>query len=133
VLLTSLCAFQVQVYSLSLIFYLWNKPHYRNGTFQDDMVRPLFYICSMSTCALSLANWIQCTCKSLTAALCSCHALCTFKKQVKNLRNVAIPGTGVPLSLMCILKVLDTSDTHASAHVRPSLQCSASKRITLLC
>eukprot|EP00953_Heterococcus_sp_UTEX-ZZ885_P026190 14165-Heterococcus_DN1.PRE.5 len=51
---------KVQVYSLSLIFYLWNKPHYRNGTFQDDMV--------------------------------------------KNLRNVAIPGTGVPLSLMCILK-----------------------------
>ncbi|CAM9771393.1 unnamed protein product [Chrysoparadoxa australica] len=48
---------KVQCYSLALIFYLWSKPHYRNGTFQDDMI--------------------------------------------KNLRNVAIPGTGIPLSLFC--------------------------------
>jgi len=42
------------LYFLSLILYLWNKPHYRFGTFEEDMI--------------------------------------------KNLRNVALPGTGVPLS-----------------------------------
>lgn len=46
-----------QLYSLTLIMHLWSKPHYRNGTFQDDMI--------------------------------------------KNLRNVAVPGTGIPLSLFC--------------------------------
>jgi hypothetical protein len=51
---------RVQVYSLALIFELWDKPHYRNGSFQEDMI--------------------------------------------KNLRNVAIPGTGVPLSLFCYYK-----------------------------
>jgi len=49
-----------QLYSLTLIMELWSKPHYRNGTFQDDMI--------------------------------------------KNLRNVAVPGTGVPLSLLCYFK-----------------------------
>lgn len=48
---------RVQVYSLALIFRLWSLPHYRSGTFQNDMV--------------------------------------------KNLRNVAIPGTGIPLSILC--------------------------------
>lgn len=52
---------RVQVYSLTLIAYLWHKPHYRSGTFSCDMR--------------------------------------------KNLRNVAIPGTGVPLSLLCYFKV----------------------------
>lgn len=47
---------RVQLFSISLIFTLWDLPHYRNGTFQQDMV--------------------------------------------KNLRDVAIPGTGVPLSLV---------------------------------
>jgi len=51
---------QVQLYSLSLIFEIWGQPHYRNGTFQDDMV--------------------------------------------KNLRNVAIPRTGIPLSSFCYCK-----------------------------
>lgn len=46
----------VHVFSLALIFRLWDRPHYRNGTFQQDMA--------------------------------------------KNLRNVAVPGTGVPLSLL---------------------------------
>merc|ERR1719207_112612 len=45
---------KVHLYSLALIFEIWGQPHYRNGTFQEDMV--------------------------------------------KNLRNVAIPGTGIPLS-----------------------------------
>lgn len=48
------------VYSLATIFYLWDRPHYRNGTFQEDML--------------------------------------------KNLRDVAIPGTGVPLSLVAMFK-----------------------------
>jgi len=51
---------RVQLYSLCLVFYLWNLPHYRAGTFQQDMKT--------------------------------------------NLRNVAIPGTGVPLSWMCLFK-----------------------------
>jgi len=49
------------LYSLSLIFYLWDRPHYRNGTFQDDMS--------------------------------------------KNLRDVAIPGTGMPLSIVSATKI----------------------------
>lgn len=47
-------------YSLALIMELWNKPHYRNGTFADDMV--------------------------------------------KNLRNVAVPGTGIALSWFCYFR-----------------------------
>jgi len=53
---------RVHVFSLALIMTLWDKPHYRNGTFQDDM-----------------------------------H---------KNLRNVAVPGTGVPLSVLCYSKII---------------------------
>ena len=53
---------QCHVYSLSLIFFLWDKPHYRSGTFQNDML--------------------------------------------KNLRNVAIPGTGIPLSIFARYKFL---------------------------
>ncbi|CAM9106972.1 unnamed protein product [Choristocarpus tenellus] len=53
---------RVQCYSLALIFYLWSKPHYRSGSFREDMV--------------------------------------------KNLRNVAIPGTGVPLSVWCYFKLV---------------------------
>jgi hypothetical protein len=49
------------VYSLSLIFEIWDKPHYRNGTFQDDML--------------------------------------------KNLRDVAIPGTGIPLHLFSFFRI----------------------------
>lgn len=48
---------KVQVYSLSLIFDLWHKPHYRSRHFQQDML--------------------------------------------DNLRNVAVPGTGIPLSYLC--------------------------------
>jgi len=51
---------KAQTYSLALIFYLWSKPHYRSGTFANDMV--------------------------------------------KNLRNVAIPGTGIPLSIIARFK-----------------------------
>lgn len=46
---------RVQVYSLCLIPDLWARPHYRNGDFQEDML--------------------------------------------KNLRDVALPGTGLPLSV----------------------------------
>lgn len=46
---------KIHVYSISRIFVLWDEPHYRNDTFQQDLV--------------------------------------------KNLRNVAIPGTCIPLSI----------------------------------
>lgn len=52
---------RVQIFSLALIFRLWSKPHYRNPSFQVDLLR--------------------------------------------NLRNVAVPGTGVPLSLFCHSRV----------------------------
>jgi hypothetical protein len=51
---------RVHVYSLALIFFLWEKPHYRSGTFQNDMV--------------------------------------------KNLRDVAVPGTGLSLKWFCYYK-----------------------------
>jgi len=51
---------RVHIYSLALIFYLWDRPHYRNGTFQIDMV--------------------------------------------KNLRDVAVPGTGISLKWFCYFK-----------------------------
>jgi hypothetical protein len=53
---------RVYAYSLSLMFLLWDKPHYRNANFQEDLK--------------------------------------------KNLRNVAIPGTGVPLSVFAWHKYL---------------------------
>merc|ERR1712193_356629 len=52
---------KVHLYPLSLIFEIWGQPHYRNGTFQEDMI--------------------------------------------KNLRNVAIPRTGIPLSSFCHCKL----------------------------
>lgn len=52
---------KIHLYSLALVLHLWNKPHYRNGTFQEDMS--------------------------------------------KNLRNVAVPGTGVALSYFSRSKV----------------------------
>jgi len=52
---------KAHLYSLSLIFEIWGQPHYRNGTFQEDMI--------------------------------------------KNLRNVAIPRTGIPLSYFCYCKL----------------------------
>ena len=53
---------QCHLYSIALIFSIWDKPHYRAGTFQNDMI--------------------------------------------KNLRNVAVPGTGIPLSLFARSKLL---------------------------
>jgi len=50
------------IYSLALIFYLWDKPHYRKGSYSDDLL--------------------------------------------DNLRNVAIPGTGIPLSIFARGKIL---------------------------
>eukprot|EP00049_Salpingoeca_infusionum_P011412 m.198383 g.198383 ORF g.198383 m.198383 type:complete len:524 (+) comp14921_c3_seq2:451-2022(+) len=47
--------------SMGLVLQMWNQPHYRSGTFQQDMA--------------------------------------------KNLRNVALPGTGIPLSLLCRFRV----------------------------
>jgi hypothetical protein len=48
---------KVQIFSLSLVFKMWNKPHYRSRSYQQDMI--------------------------------------------DNLKNVAIPGTGIPLSVFC--------------------------------
>lgn len=53
---------KAQVYSLVTTLWMWNQPHYRTGSFQDDMKT--------------------------------------------NLRNVAIPGTGIPLSLLVSSKLL---------------------------
>eukprot|EP00475_Leptophrys_vorax_P025024 TRINITY_DN3485_c0_g1_i1.p1 TRINITY_DN3485_c0_g1~~TRINITY_DN3485_c0_g1_i1.p1 ORF type:complete len:482 (-),score=113.81 TRINITY_DN3485_c0_g1_i1:26-1432(-) len=53
---------KVYVFSLATMFTLWSKPHYRNPTFQIDLM--------------------------------------------KNLRNVAIPGTGLPLSVFAANKLL---------------------------
>lgn len=52
----------VQVYSLYLVLWMWDRDHYRAGSFQDDML--------------------------------------------KNLRNVAIPGTGIPLILLVRFKII---------------------------
>lgn len=46
----------VQIYSLSLIFKMWSKPHYRSQNYQQDMI--------------------------------------------DNLKNVAVPGTGIRLFLL---------------------------------
>jgi len=46
-----------QVYGLALCFLMWDLPHYRSRSYQQDML--------------------------------------------DNLRNVAVPGTGVPLSVFC--------------------------------
>ena len=56
---------KVYLHSLALIFFLWDKPHYRSGTFQNDMI--------------------------------------------KNLRNVAFPGTGVPLDWLCRSRLVFTA------------------------
>ena len=56
---------RIHCYSLATAFYLWNKPHYRKGSFREDLV--------------------------------------------DNLRNVAIPGTGVPLSLVVLSKLMAMS------------------------
>ena len=53
---------RARIFSMCLALRLWSEPHYRNGTFQDDMR--------------------------------------------KNLRNVAIPGTGLPLSLFAAHRAL---------------------------
>lgn len=53
---------RVQIYWLALSLRLWSYPHYRSGTFQNDLR--------------------------------------------KNLRNVAIPKTGVPLSLVCMSRLV---------------------------
>mmetsp|Transcript_3115 Transcript_3115/g.7489 ORF Transcript_3115/g.7489 Transcript_3115/m.7489 type:complete len:509 (+) Transcript_3115:291-1817(+) len=52
---------KVYIRSIALAMTLWSLPHYRNGSFQEDME--------------------------------------------KNLRNVAIPGTGLPLSVFCRSKL----------------------------
>ncbi len=53
---------RIHLFSLASVFYLYNKPHYRKGSYRDDLV--------------------------------------------DNLRNVAIPGTGIPLSLVARSRTL---------------------------
>jgi hypothetical protein len=53
---------RVHLYHLALNFWLWDRPHYRTGTHQGDML--------------------------------------------KNLRNVAVPGTGVPMHLFVLTRPL---------------------------
>lgn len=53
---------RIHLYSLASAFYLYDKPHYRKGSYRDDLI--------------------------------------------DNLRNVAIPGTGIPLSLFVRSKAM---------------------------
>uniref|UniRef100_A0A7S4MEK1 Alpha-L-glutamate ligase-related protein ATP-grasp domain-containing protein n=1 Tax=Odontella aurita TaxID=265563 RepID=A0A7S4MEK1_9STRA len=53
---------RIHLYTLASAFYLWNKPHYRKGSYRDDLR--------------------------------------------DNFRNVAVPGTGVPLSIFVRNKLL---------------------------
>jgi hypothetical protein len=53
---------RIHLFRLASEFYLYNKPHYRKGSYRDDLI--------------------------------------------DNLRNVAIPGTGIPLSLVVRSKIL---------------------------
>jgi len=53
---------RVHIYFLALNFWLWNRPHYRTGTHQGDLL--------------------------------------------KNLRNVAVPGTGIPLHIFAMARPL---------------------------
>lgn len=53
---------RIHLFRLASEFYLYNKPHYRKGSYRDDLI--------------------------------------------DNLRNVAIPGTGIPLSLFARSKIL---------------------------
>jgi hypothetical protein len=53
---------RIHLFSLASNFYLYDKPHYRKGSYRDDLI--------------------------------------------DNLRNVAIPGTGVPLSIFARSKVV---------------------------
>ena len=43
---------RVQIYSLSLIFKLWSKPHYRSPTFQQDMIDNLSNVAIPGTIAI---------------------------------------------------------------------------------
>jgi len=52
---------RIHCYSLAIIFWLWDKPHYRKSSYQEDLR--------------------------------------------DNLRNVAIPGTGIPLSIFTVHKI----------------------------
>jgi|ERR1712086_83234 len=53
---------QAQLYSLCTVLWMWDRPHYRTGSYRDDMLT--------------------------------------------NLRNVAVPGTGIPLSLVAWSKAI---------------------------
>lgn len=53
---------RVHLYTFASAFWLWDKPHYRKGSYRDDLI--------------------------------------------DNFRNVAIPGTGIPLSLMVTTKLI---------------------------
>mmetsp|Transcript_12165 Transcript_12165/g.13931 ORF Transcript_12165/g.13931 Transcript_12165/m.13931 type:complete len:447 (+) Transcript_12165:59-1399(+) len=53
---------RIHLFSLSSVFYLYNKPHYRKGSYRDDLI--------------------------------------------DNLRNVAVPGTGLPLSIVARSRIL---------------------------
>jgi hypothetical protein len=52
---------RIHCYSLALIFWLWDKPHYRKGSYREDLA--------------------------------------------DNLRNVAVPGTGIPMSIFVLHKL----------------------------
>lgn len=94
---------RIQCYSLALIFFLWSKPHYRNKSFQEVGVEAWCHRCHYIN-----ANLFQATFQRHSdvcfVPLAGPACTCVEQDMVKNLRNVAIPGTGIPLSLYCSLK-----------------------------
>ena len=47
---------RVQIYSLSVIFKLWSKPHYRSPTFQQDMIDNLSNVAIPGTIPFHIMN-----------------------------------------------------------------------------
>jgi hypothetical protein len=86
---------KAQTYSLALIFYLWSKPHYRSGTFANDMVKVRSRRVGGERTNEAASR--------LFAALTSL-SLRSPPLPSQNLRNVAIPGTGIPLSIIARFK-----------------------------
>lgn len=101
---------RVQCYSLALVFYLWSKPHYRNSTFQEvGRGAPNYYAESLKCSFFSKSQKTIVSANTFTVL----HRLpgrllleisCAEQDMVKNLKNVAIPGTGIPLSWHCFFK-----------------------------
>ena len=76
---------RVQIFSLSLIFKLWAKPHYRSPTFQQDMIDNLSNV-AIPGAQLFCYDWQKmCGVISFTVALHGCHATVNVHQQLLTL------------------------------------------------